>query len=256
MTRNEYEETDSRLDASQPHQYEEPKVDYGNVDAQRNYIVTGLQDMSDACEDGQHSQCHHLLHDLCKCECHKAPAVTEPESVVEQTLEAESSASTQRTYQERVQASYQWIKENRVIYNNNELDYRDWLHDLVKALDVTNLEVANVLAGKVENDPLLRAIERHLEMDSQPGARYAHLNRTGMFYSTDSSEFFGLFGTTPEIEYDEEKRVEHIERSTRGGARPGAGRKPDSAKAHTREPLYQQGYEAGYQAGLRAVKKA
>lgn len=36
-----------------------------------------------------------------------------------------------------------------------------------------------------------------------------------------------------------------------GGARPGAGRKPDSAKAHTREPLYQEGYNAGYQAGLR-----
>ncbi len=41
----------------------------------------------------------------------------------------------------------------------------------------------------------------------------------------------------------------------RGGARPGAGRKPDSAKAHTREPLYQQGYDAGYQAGRRQMDK-
>ena len=37
----------------------------------------------------------------------------------------------------------------------------------------------------------------------------------------------------------------------RGGARPGAGRKPDSAKAQTREPLYQEGYNAGYRAGKR-----
>ena len=76
MNRN-YEETDSRLDASPRHEYEEPQTNYNDVDAQRNYILTGLQSMSDACEDGNHSQCHHLLHDLCKCECHKAPAVVE-----------------------------------------------------------------------------------------------------------------------------------------------------------------------------------
>lgn len=39
---------------------------------------------------------------------------------------------------------------------------------------------------------------------------------------------------------------------THGGPRPGAGRKPDSAKVDQREPLYQQGYGAGYHAALRS----
>lgn len=66
----------------------------------------------------------------------------------------------------------------------------------------------------------------------------------------------------PECDYDDCNRLavitdgemnwceEHAPKH--GGARPGAGRKPDSAKAQTREPLYQQGYGAGYHAALRS----
>lgn len=191
MNRN-YEETDSRLDASQPHPYEEPKVDYSDTDAQRNYILTGLQDMSDACEDGNHNDCHHTLHDLCKCPCHQA-ATTEPEPVVEQT-DTEVSVSTPQT-------SAKYI----------ELMTADWTEP-----------------DEFDNGDSIRTPEEQAELEAD--AALAEIE-------AEQAEEAWI------ASYIEE------EKKQRGGARPGAGRKPDPSRFDERS------YQAGYKAGLRAAKK-
>lgn len=255
MNRNDYEETDSRLDASAPHAYEAPKTDYSDVAAQRNYILTGLQSMSDACEDGQHEQCHKALHDLCKCECHKAPAVAEPEPVIEQTQEAEDSASTitAMTYNERVDNVYAWIKANRspqmVAFLLDAM--KQAVQDAGYMADFASQKpnaashfLADFFSKNVTDDSLLHFIELWLESYTKNESN-AFVSPVPDSHKEDERTLFAFFGTTPEIENDEEKRVAHIE-ATWGGARAGAGRKP------TPDAFDERSYQAGYKAGMRA----